>query len=63
MWAQHHNGIFRWADGARSWTEITCVRPSTFGFAVAAHPRDERTAWFVPAVKDESRYPRRAASW
>lgn len=57
MWAQHHNGIFKSADGARSWTEITGVQPSTFGFAVAAHPRDEGTAWFVPAVKDETRYP------
>jgi photosystem II stability/assembly factor-like uncharacterized protein len=24
---------------------------------VAVHPRDPRTAWFVPAVKDEVRYP------
>jgi len=28
-----------------------------FGFAVAAHPHDPRTAWFVPAVKDECRVP------
>ena len=33
------------------------MQPSTFGFAVAAHPHDEGTAWFVPAVKDETRYP------
>ena len=26
-------------------------------FAVAVHPRDADTAWFVPAVKDEKRYP------
>ena len=32
-------------------------RPSGFGFAVAAHPRDPLTAWFVPAVKDECRVP------
>ncbi len=57
LWVQHHNGIFKSVDGARSWTEITGVQPSTFGFAVAAHPRDEGTAWFVPAVKDETRYP------
>jgi photosystem II stability/assembly factor-like uncharacterized protein len=24
---------------------------------VAAHPRDSDTAWFIPAVKDEKRYP------
>ena len=28
-----------------------------FGFAVAAHPSDPATAWFVPAIKDERRIP------
>jgi hypothetical protein len=32
-----------------------------FGFAVAAHPLDSGTAWFVPAVKDEMRLPRDGA--
>ena len=27
------------------------------GFAVAAHPADPDTAWFVPGVKDECRVP------
>jgi photosystem II stability/assembly factor-like uncharacterized protein len=57
LWVQHHNGIFRSTDGAASWTEITDVQPSAFGFAVAAHPHDPDTAWFVPAIKDEKRYP------
>jgi hypothetical protein len=57
LWVQHHNGIFRSTDAAGSWTEIGGVKPSAFGFAVAAHPRDGDTAWFVPAVKDEKRYP------
>jgi hypothetical protein len=57
MWVQHHNGIFRSTDRAASWTEITGVDPSTFGFPVAVHPKDPDTAWFVPAVKDEHRYP------
>jgi hypothetical protein len=56
FWAQHHNGIFRSGDGARSWTEVK-AKPSSFGFAVAVHPRDPDTAWFVPAVKDELRVP------
>jgi hypothetical protein len=56
FWVQHHNGIFRSTDGAQSWTEIRDVKPSVFGFAVAAHPHDPETAWFVPAVKDEKRY-------
>lgn len=56
-WIQHHNGIFHSTDGARSWREIENVDPSTFGFAVAVHPFDPKTAWFVPAQKDECRVP------
>ena len=33
------------------------MKPSVFGFAVAVHPRDPDTAWFVPATKDEKRIP------
>ena len=40
-----------------TWQELTAIRPSKFGFAVAAHPRDPNTAWFVPAIKDERRIP------
>jgi hypothetical protein len=57
LWVQHHNGMFRSTDGAASWTEIKDVKPSVFGFPVAAHPGEANTAWFVPAVKDEKRYP------
>jgi photosystem II stability/assembly factor-like uncharacterized protein len=57
LWVQHHNGIFKSDDGAASWTEIKNVKPSVFGFAVAVHPRDPDTAWFVPAIKDEKRIP------
>jgi hypothetical protein len=56
MWVQHHNGIFR-CDDAQTWTEIHDVPPSSFGFAVAVHPREPDTAWFVPGIKDEKRYP------
>ena len=57
VWCQHHNGIFRSDDAGATFTEIRPVAPSAFGFAVAAHPRDPDTAWFVPAVKDECRVP------
>jgi len=57
LWAQHHNGIFVTSDGSAHWREITGVEPSSFGFAVAVHPREPDTAWFVPGVKDEQRYP------
>jgi len=55
-WCQHHNGVFRSADGGKSWEELE-VPPSSFGFAVAVHPNLPDTAWLVPAVKDECRIP------
>lgn len=58
--AQHHNGVFRSQANGTDWYEIQ-VPPSSFGFAVAVHPHDAETAWFVPAVKDEKRYPVDAA--
>jgi hypothetical protein len=57
MWVQHHNGIFVSSDEGKTFTEITNVEPSTFGFAVVVHPRDPDTAWFVPQIKDEKRVP------
>jgi hypothetical protein len=57
FWAQHHSGIYRSVDGASFWQEIKDVKPSVFGFAVAVHPEDPATAWFVPALKDERRIP------
>lgn len=57
LWIQHHNGIFRTTDGGAHWHEIENVKPSVFGFAVAVHPEDPDTAWFVPGVKDECRIP------
>lgn len=54
-WVQHHNGVFKSVDAGVTWTDVTAVRPSKFGFAVAVHPKDGRTAWFVPGVKDECR--------
>jgi len=61
VWCQHHNGVFRSEDGGANWRELTAIAPAKFGFAVAAHPRDPDTAWFVPAVKDERRIPVDAA--
>jgi photosystem II stability/assembly factor-like uncharacterized protein len=56
MWVQHHNAAFVSVNGGHEWTEVL-PPPSKFGFAVAVHPRDPKTAWFVPADKDERRYP------
>jgi photosystem II stability/assembly factor-like uncharacterized protein len=57
LWCQHHNGIFRSADNAQSWQPVTTSPLSSFGFAVAVHPADPHTAWFVPGVADEKRVP------
>ena len=57
FYAQHHNGVFRSTDGCTSWQELSAIKPSKFGFAVAVHPQDADTAWFVPADKDERRVP------
>lgn len=57
MWVQHHNGIFVSDDEGRTFREVVDVKPSAFGFAVAVHPRDPDTAWFVPEIKDEKRIP------
>lgn len=56
LWTQHHCGIFRSTDGGEHWRRIH-AQPSSFGFAVAVHPADPNTAWFVPAVKDACRIP------
>ncbi len=58
LWMQHHNGIFKSDNLGGNWTEIKQAGPSTFGFPVAVHPSDPDTAWFVPGVKDEYRYPK-----
>jgi photosystem II stability/assembly factor-like uncharacterized protein len=60
MWTQHHCGIFRSTDAGVNWTQL---KPpgDDFGFAVAAHPNDPNTAWFVPGIKDELRVPRDGA--
>ncbi|MBI1291297.1 exo-alpha-sialidase [bacterium] len=57
LWVQHHNGIFRSDDNAMTWHDCPNGLPSTFGFAVAVHPRNPDRAWFAPAVRDEVRVP------
>ena len=57
LWCQHHDGIWRSTDGGALWVECTNTAVSKFGFAVAVHPRQPDTAWFVPAVADQKRVP------
>jgi photosystem II stability/assembly factor-like uncharacterized protein len=57
LWTQHHSGIFKSVDNGHTWSAVTDVSPSAFGFAVAVHPDEPDTAWFVPAQSDEIRVP------
>ncbi len=57
IWCQHHNSAFRSENYGTTWVELSALKPSLFGFAVAACPVDPNTAWFVPAMSDEVRLP------
>lgn len=63
LYQQNHHGVWRSADGGRSWDDITTGLPSTFGFPIAVHPRDPETIWTLPLNGDSAgRYPPDAAA-
>jgi photosystem II stability/assembly factor-like uncharacterized protein len=56
MWQQNHCGIFRTEDGGDHWKDISDRSgEANFGFAIAADANNEKVAWVVPALSDESR--------
>lgn len=58
LWQQNHHGVYRSADGGRSWTDVTEGLPSHFGFPIAVHPTDPDTAWVLPLNGDMAgRFP------
>jgi photosystem II stability/assembly factor-like uncharacterized protein len=52
LYQQNHCGMYRSDDAGESWTSIEAGLPSSFGFPVAAHPRDPDTAWLLPLNGD-----------
>jgi hypothetical protein len=63
LYQQNHYGVWRSADGGRSWDDITRGLPSTFGFPIAVHPRDPDTLWTIPLNGDMAgRFPPDAAA-
>ncbi|MBN9670023.1 WD40/YVTN/BNR-like repeat-containing protein [Roseibium aggregatum] len=63
LYQQNHHGVFRSADGGRSWDDITGGLPSAFGFPLRVHPRHAETLWTVPLNGDtRGRYPPDAAA-
>ena len=66
LYQQNHCGMYRSDDGGASWRSIENGLPSSFGFPVAAHPRDAETLFFLPLNGDtKGRYPpdARVAVW
>jgi photosystem II stability/assembly factor-like uncharacterized protein len=63
LYQQNHHGVWRSADGGRSWDDVSGGLPSTFGFPIRVHPRDPRTIWTLPLNGDmEGRFPPDAAA-
>lgn len=63
LYQQNHHGVWRSADGGRSWDDITPGLPSTFGFPIRIHPRDPDTVWTLPLNGDsQGRFPPDAAA-
>ncbi|MGV8950535.1 MAG: WD40/YVTN/BNR-like repeat-containing protein [Cypionkella sp.] len=63
LYQQNHHGVWRSADGGRSWEDITQGLPSTFGFPIRVHPRDPDTIWTLPLNGDSAgRFPPDAAA-
>jgi hypothetical protein len=63
LYQQNHHGVWRSANGGRSWDDITDGLPSTFGFPIRIHPRDANTIWTIPLNGDsDGRYPPGAAA-
>ncbi len=56
LWQQNHCGVFYSADGGAQWKKVSHPDVAVhFGFPIAVHPRDGRTAWVVPAQADSAR--------
>jgi photosystem II stability/assembly factor-like uncharacterized protein len=63
LYQQNHHGVWRSADGGRSWEDRTAGLPSTFGFPIRVHPRDPETIWTLPLNGDMAgRFPPDAAA-
>ncbi|WP_322891798.1 MULTISPECIES: exo-alpha-sialidase [unclassified Yoonia] len=63
LYQQNHHGVWRSADGGRSWDDINAGLPSTFGFPIRVHPTDPDTVWTLPLNGDSAgRYPPDAAA-
>jgi photosystem II stability/assembly factor-like uncharacterized protein len=53
LYQQNHCGMYRSRDAGRRWEEVSAGLPSTFGFPIAAHPRDPQTFYLAPLNGDD----------
>lgn len=66
LYQQNHCGMYRSDDGGQNWQSMEAGLPSSFGFPIAAHPRDPDTVFLVPLNGDTvGRYmpDAKAAAW
>jgi photosystem II stability/assembly factor-like uncharacterized protein len=66
LYQQNHCGMYRSEDGGLTWESIEEGLPSSFGFPVAAHPRNPDQIYFMPLNgADTGRYvpDAKAAVW
>lgn len=63
LYQQNHHGVWRSADGGRSWEDIGSGLPSTFGFPIHVNPQDPEMIWTIPLNGDSvGRFPLDAAA-
>jgi photosystem II stability/assembly factor-like uncharacterized protein len=53
FYQQNHSGVYRSSDAGHSWEDVSAGLPSEFGFAMGAHPRDEKSGWVIPLTHPE----------
>jgi len=57
LYLQNHGGVYRSDDGGGHWRSIADGLPASFGFGLAAHPREAGTAYLFPLEADYARLP------
>ncbi|MCO5142682.1 MAG: glycoside hydrolase [Oligoflexia bacterium] len=59
IWQQNHCGIFKSEDQAQNWKDLSKSKglATAFGWAIVVDEKDEKIAYTVPALSDETRVP------
>ena len=59
LWgANDERGVYKTDDGGASWDLVLKIDEKTGACDVLIDPHDPDTAWFIPGVRDQLRYPR-----